>query len=242
MTSSLLSLLLAAALSQDLPVSVAAEPMLPSPWGAELPVVRGPLGRHMMGSLGVYGRVSFPSFTEVTADGVTYADLFDVGWGVSVEADLQTIVDRQWAIGGYVSFGWDSFDGQTDVDSFGDAVHPDSMDMITVLAGVKSTGWFDDVFFWDGRMGLGWVHYNKVLADFSIGGTFFADQEFFRASDNVVFEMGGRFGIGTPSLAVSFGMAFRIIGPPSRGANVTSFVDPDVLTTFIMDLGLMIRF
>lgn len=237
MMSLLIALVLAA--PQDLPVSLAAEPM---PWGTEMPLVRGPLGRHAVGSIGLYGRVSFPSETDVTVDGVTWADLFDEGWGASVEADVSAVIDRGFAVGAYISVGWDQFDGRTDVDSFGDSVHPDPMEMITVIAGAKSTGWIDNVFFWEGRMGLGLVHYRQVLADFRVAGVLSPDQEFFKESDRVVFEMGGRIGIGTPSFAVVFGMGFRIMGPPARGSDVTTFVDPDILTTFIMDLGVMIRF
>jgi hypothetical protein len=235
----------AAAVAQDLPLSLATEPEPAGPampWGKEMALVSGPLGRHLMGSLGLYGRISFPDNGNVTQDGVTWSDLFDVGYGGSLEGDIQAVMGPGWAVGGYLSVGYDSFNGITNTDDLGDTVHPHAMKQLSILAGVKSTGWFDPIFFWEGRIGFGVVHYYPVLADFNIGGIQSNDQEFFRASDRFCFEIGGRVGVGSPSFAVSFGFGLRVMDSPSRGRDVTSFIDPDVLDTFILDLGLIARF
>ena len=77
-------------------------------------------------SVAIYGRVSWPSNTNVTVDGLWWSDFFNPGWGVSVEGDL--------------------------------------------------------------------------------------------------------------------GFGFRIMAPPNRGRDVTTAIDPDVLTTFMIELGLTVRF
>jgi hypothetical protein len=241
MTTMLLAFL-AAASAQDLPNSLSADGGFALPWGTEVAVARERLGRHMNASIALYGRASFPSDSDVTRDGVTFAELFDPGLGFGVEADLLTVVDREWSVGGYLSVGWDRFDGVRNVDDFGDTLEPDSMDLLTVLAGAKILGQFDPFFFWEGRMGLGWVHYDAVKADFILGGTRFPDQEFLKASDRLAFELGGRIGMGTQHFAVDFGMGFRVMGGPGRGKDTTNFIDPDPLVTFILELGLMLRF
>jgi hypothetical protein len=116
------------------------------------------------------------------------------------------------------------------------------MDLFTVIVGAKSLGMFDPLFFWEGRIGLGLVHYDAVKADFVLGGTSFPNQEFFRATDRAVFEIGGRVGVGNQHVSGDFGMGFRIMGGPARGKDVTNFIDPDPLFTFMIEIGLSVRF
>ncbi|HLF92614.1 MAG TPA: hypothetical protein VJB14_04080 [Planctomycetota bacterium] len=224
------------------PATAAAAQEFSMPWGTEWGVARERLGRHTSGSVALYGRASFPGDSDVTQDGVTYADLFDPGLGFSVEGDVLVDMTHDWSVGGYVSVGWDTFVGVREVDDFGDTLEPDTMELFSAIAGAKAVGTFDPHFFWEGRVGLGVVHYDAVEADFILSGTTFADQEFFRTSDRAVFELGGRIGMGTPHVAIALGMGFRIMGGPSRGKDVTNFIDPDPLVTFMLELGVMVRF
>ncbi len=226
----------AAAFAQDLPGSLAM------PWGTEVGVARESLGRHSSASVALYGRASFPSDGDVTRDHVTWSDLFDPGLGVSLEGDVLINVVHEWSVGPYVSVGWDTFNGVRNVDDVGDTLDPGPMRMVTVIAGAKWQGWFDPMFFWEGRIGLGMVHYDAVKADFILGGVLFDNQEFFKASNRGVFELGGRVGFGTPPLAVDLGMGFRIMGGPGRGKDVTNFIDPDPLVTFMLELGVLVQF
>ena len=232
----------AAAVAQDLPVALAGEPALAYPWGREIGGLHTSLGRHASASIALVGRVSFPDDSDVTSDGVTWADLFDPGFGFSLEGDFLVRVVHDGSVGGYVSVGWDSFSGVRNTDSFGDSAEPDVMNMMTILAGAKSMGWFDPLFFWEGRIGLGMVHYDTVKAGFVLGGTPFDNQEFFRASNRLAFELGGRIGFGTEHVTADLGMGFRVLGAPARGRDVTNLIDPDPLTTFMIELGLRIGF
>jgi len=212
------------------------------PWGTEVEVARERIGRHASASIALYGRVSFPGDSDVTVDGVTYEELFDPGLGFSFEGDVLIELEHGWSVGGYLSVGWDSFLGVRNTDDFGDTLEPDRMDLFSVIAGGKAMGSFDSLFFWEGRAGLGLVHYSAVKADFIISGTPSPDLEFFKASDRAVFEMGGRIGMGTPHFAVDLGMGFRIMGGPGRGKDVTNFIDPEPLVTFMIELGMLVRF
>jgi hypothetical protein len=212
------------------------------PWGKEVEVARERAGRHATASIALYGRVSFPGDSEVTQDGVTAADLFDPGLGFSIEGDVLIHLAHDWSVGGYLSIGWDTFQGVRNVDDFGDTLIPDQLDLFSVIVGGKAMGTFDPLFFWEGRIGLGFVHYDAVKADFILGGVTYGDQEFFKASDRAVFEMGGRIGMGTPQFAVDLGMGFRVMGAPGRGKDVTNFIAPEALVTFMLELGVMVRF
>lgn len=212
------------------------------PWGKEVEVARERAGRHASASVALYGRVSFPGDSDVTQDGVTYGDLFDPGLGFSIEGDFLVNLAHDWSVGGYLSIGWDTFQGVRNIDDFGDTLEPDTMDLFSVIAGGKAMGTFDRLFFWEGRIGLGYVHYDAVKADFILSGIPYRNQEFFKASDRAVFEMGGRIGMGTPHFGVDLGMGFRVMGGPSRGKDVTNFIDPEPLVTFMLELGVMIRF
>ena len=231
-----------AASAQELPRSLATDAGVVLPWGTETEVARSSLGRHMSASVALYGRVSFPSDGDVTQDHVTWSDLFDPGLGVSLEGDVLVNVGHEASVGGYLSVGWDTFNGVRNVDDFGDTLDPGEMRMVTVIAGAKWLGWFDPLFFWEGRIGLGMVHTDAVKADFILSGVLFPDQEFFKASNRAVFELGGRVGYGTPNVAVDLGMGFRVLGAPGRGKDVTNFVSPDPLVTFMIELGVLFRF
>jgi hypothetical protein len=57
-----------------------------------------------------------------------------------------------------------------------------------------------------------------------------------------VWEIGGRIGVGNQHIEADFGFGFRIMGGASRGRDVTNFIDPDILTTFMLELGVTVRF
>ena len=200
----------------------------------------------LRGSLAIYGRVSFPSSTEVTTDGLWYSDFFDPGLGVSVEGDLLSYITPHWGVGGYLSVGWDRFDGQSVGFPNGDFLEPDHMDLTSVIVGGKVVQRVSPFFVWDGHMGIGMVHYSSTKwRGFDSLGTPpgpFSGEELFRATNTVVGELGGRVGFGGPHVEVDLGFGIRIMGGPKRGRDVTTFVDPDILTTFMIELGLTVRF
>ncbi|HVR87503.1 MAG TPA: hypothetical protein VMU54_24470 [Planctomycetota bacterium] len=196
-------------------------------------------------SLSVFGRVSFPSDTPVTSDGLWYSDFFSEGYGFSVEGDLLSFATPHWGAGGYLSIGWDRFKGQTLNFSNGDFVKPDDMDLTTVIVGGKIVQRVSPFVIWEGRMGLGLVHYSRVdWSGFDSNGIPpgpFSNEELFRPINRGVFEIGGRVGVGSRQVQADFGFGFRYMGGAARGKDVSNVVDPDVLYTFMLELGLTIR-
>jgi hypothetical protein len=195
-------------------------------------------------SVAIYGRVSWPSDTNVTVDGLWYSDFFNPGWGLSVEGDLLSYVTPGWGVGGYLSVGWDRFDGQRVNFINGDFAQPDHMDLTSVLIGGKVVQRFSPWFSWDGHLGIGVVHYSAVHwsgFDITIPGPF-THEELFAATTTVMGEIGGRLGFGSPHVEGDLGFGFRIMDSPHRGRDVNSNIDPDILTTFMIELGLTVRF
>jgi hypothetical protein len=200
---------------------------------------------NVKGSLSLFGRVSFLSNTDVTVDHLWYTDFFDPGFGFSVEADLLTFPVPYWGVGGYVSYNWDRFDGNRINFSNGDFVEADQMTLNSVFVGGKVLQRLSPWVSWEGRIGLGLVTYShvewsgfdssKVIPEFS-------HEELFQRITRGAFEIGGRIGAGSPNVQAEFGFGIRIMGGASRGRDVNSNVDPDYLTTFMLELGLALRF
>ncbi len=197
------------------------------------------------GSLSFWGRVSFPSETDVTTDGFTYGDFFDPGLGLSVEGDLLTFVTPHFGIGGYLTVGWDRFNGQT-VDLLGGFVaKPGDMDLTSVIVGGKVMQRLTPFMTWEGRMGLGVVHYASVKwSGFDPTSTpqNFSNEELFRVINRAVGEIGGRVGFGNPYIEADVGIGVRVMGGAARGKDAGVAIDPDILTTFTLELGLTLRF
>lgn len=194
------------------------------------------------GSLSFFGRVSFLSDTDVTIDGLWYTDFFDPGFGLSVEADLLTFIAPHWGVGPYVSYNWDRFDGNRISFAGGDFVEADQMTLNSVFVGGKVLQRLSPWVSWEGRMGLGLVTYSHVEWSGVDTGVPFSNEELFQRITRGAFEIGGRIGVGSPHVQADFGFGVRIMGGASRGRNVTNAVDPDYLTTFMLELGLSLRF
>lgn len=200
------------------------------------------------GSLSFYGRVSFPSDTDVTIDHLWYSDFFDPGYGLTVEADLLTFVAPHWGVGPYVSYNWDRFDGNRLDFGGGDFAEADQMTLNSVFAGGKVLQRLSPWVTWEGRMGLGIVTYSHVeWFGFDSNpppgkppGPF--REELLQRITRAAFEIGGRIGVGSPHVQAEFGFGVRIMGGASRGRDASDFVDPDILTTFMLELGLSLRF
>jgi hypothetical protein len=197
----------------------------------------------IVSSLTLSVRESFPLGGDVETSGTTgYDDIFNPGTGLSLEGDLMFCMDPYWRIGGFLSFGWDRFPGKSDTDIYGDSLKPDAMQIYTILVGFKSHQEFGAGFFWEGSIGLGAAIYNDVNATFVISGVPHEGVELFQSSAAFAFDLGARFGYGTPSFAAMFGLGYRIQGGPDRGRDVTSYVDPEPLATLSIDLSVRIIF
>ena len=86
------------------------------------------------------------------------------------------------------------------------------------------------------------VHYDRVTWSGVDSGTPFADEELFKAINRGVFEFAGRICVGGRHIMADFGFGLRYMGGAARGADVSNFIDPDIFITFMLELGLSIRF
>ncbi|MBI3854670.1 MAG: hypothetical protein HY293_03145 [Planctomycetes bacterium] len=237
--------------------AIAAAQDLSAPWTPTFAALqqdeRGPRGKggqvteewytpRLRSSLSFFGRASFPGDSDVTIDHLWYSDFFDPGLGLSVEADLLAFINPNWGVGGYLSVGWDHFDGARVDFSNGDFAEPNHMDLTTVLVGGKVMQRVSPFITWEGRMGLGMVHYSSVTWSGMDTGLPFSNEQLFRSINRGAFEVGGRIGFGNRHIEADFGFGVRIMGGAARGRDVTNAIDPDLLTTFMIELGLTLRF
>jgi len=193
-------------------------------------------------AVSAYYRLSVPGDTQVTIDNLWYSDFFSVGNGASLEAEVMSYVMPQWGVGGYLSGGWDRFSGDTLRFSNGDFVNVGNMDVTTVIVGGKFQQRVSPIVTWEGRMGVGWAHYDSVKWSGMDSGTPFANEELFRSINRAVFEMGFRAGIGGRRAEFDLGLGFRYMGAAARGKDVTSAIDPDLFYTFMIELGVSLKF
>jgi hypothetical protein len=161
---------------------------------------------------------------------------------VTAELDVLTFVTPHIGIGPYVSYNWDHFDGNTVGFISGDSATPDDMTLNSIFAGAKIVQRISPFVTWQGRMGLGVVTYSSVDWSGVDTGVPFGGEELFQRITRGAFEIGGRIGVGSRHIEADFGFAVRIMGGASRGRDVTDAIDPEILTTFLLELGLTIRF
>jgi hypothetical protein len=238
--------------------------------GADLPVrlkdeteVRVPLyatqsdGLRIGLTLGAQARVSLPfgqaddgtiivsGNTVFIDDTVDYSDLFNVGYGFTLEADLMFRPGyppdleprfRPAAIGGFVAFEWDTFGGSSTRDETGTEIRPETLRLPSVFVGVKGAGWVYEHFVGDLRFGLGGVHYPSLKAQFQPGGR----GELFSESWELAMELRMHFGWKFGPLGLLFGMGGRLLTPPDPGRQ--SGLDPGIFWTIDFEVGAELGF
>jgi hypothetical protein len=190
-------------------------------------------------------RIDVPGGGSVDSDdNVAYSDIFDVGLGLALEANLMSRLSPKWYLGGYVSIGWDQFIGASDVDmGTGEFFSFDNQNVITAILGAKVLHHFAPAWFWEGRMGIGLVHYDQLT--FSDTTNVFAPidgLQFFKPATHGLFDLAGRVGVGGSHVTFDVGIDFRFMGGEARGRDVTNVVDPQMFFVFTFDLGLSVRF
>jgi len=214
-------------------------------------------------TLGAQGRASLPfgaadrgtiiatGFNTITiVNHLDYSELFNPGWGFTLEADVMLRPSNQPpgalpsqqspTLGGYAAFGWDWYGGSHTQDNAGTEVRPDTLRTSTIFVGIKGTGVVEGDFFGDLRFGLGAVHYDTLDATFRPRtgpegrGELFADTWAF------ALEVRMHFGWHVGAVGVVFGLGGRLQAPPDRGAD--SSLDPDAFYALDFDVGLELSF
>lgn len=198
-----------------------------------------PLGEADEGDVFVAGNTIF---IEETLD---YSDLFDPGFGFSLEADLMVRPlaplgvsprYRPADVGAYVAFGWDWYGGSSTRDESGTRIRPDDLRLPSIFVGVKGTGTVEENFYGDLRLGFGAVHYPSLEARFEPGGL----GELFAESWEFAMEIRMHFGWKLGPLGVVFGMGGRLMAPPDAGRD--SRLDPGIFWTLDFELGAELGF
>jgi hypothetical protein len=206
--------------------------------------------------LGVQGRLVLPfgsledGYVDVIGnvvfieDHLDYNDLFDVGLGVTLEADIlfrpppPRIGGPPWedtpAMGIFVAFERDWFAGESAEDE------PDDWEITSVIVGFKAQGTIEGPFYGDVRVGLGYVSYPSLEADLrptvGPGGR----GELFAESGGLAMEGRMHFGARVGPLGFLFGFGGRFLDGPNNGDDVR--LDPNAMWTLELELGAELNF
>jgi len=181
---------------------------------------------------------------------IDYSELFNPGFGFTLEADLMFIPpprpppgrgwERMPAMGGYVAFGWDWFGGSKATDSVGSTIRPETLKLPTILVGFKAAGAVEGNFYGDVRFGMGAAHFPSLEATFQQQGGPQFRGELFGETWAFAMELRMHFGWRLGPVGFLFGFGGRLMSPPRPGDNVN--FDTDTLYTFDLELGAEIGF
>ena len=160
-------------------------------------------------SVAVVARVS-DILGEVDSDlDLNYGDLWGTGLGMSVESDvLYPLRGGPWRIGGYVSAGFDVFQGDEAHDELGDTLKADNLTTGHLLLGFKVALASERGFFFDGRAGVGPVLWLETEGELRAGGPP-SDVEIFSSSVAFGAEFASHVGYATRGVIFSLGFALR---------------------------------
>jgi hypothetical protein len=145
---------------------------------------------------------------------VDYEDIFKTGWGAFIEGRMMSEVGPMNWMGGYLSLGWDEYEGKRDTDAYGDSLEPDKMDMITALIGAKGIYQFAPRLYVEGHMAGGLVYYDDVDGVFTPGWGGSSPVRVFDATWTGAFDMGARLGYTRKRFLAEIGFGMRFQGPP----------------------------
>jgi hypothetical protein len=212
-------------------------------------------------TLGGEGRLSFfaggdivPSQTQLFVfipteiRGTSYKDVFQMGKGFRVEAALtwespvkkESNLIMDW--GPFLRAGYDSFEGSSRSDDFGNSFDPRSLRMTTAVVGFQIGGTYSSGFFGRFGVGLGIVHYDAVRATFSLSGGPSSSGELLAETLGVASELDFKFGYRIKGVEISLGLDFQFLAGPDRGRDVSSAVKPDPPMILGLTLGVAYRF
>jgi hypothetical protein len=244
------------------------DPALPVGMALEEPVFRvqvvgGDSERTHFGiSLSAQARVSIPfgaadrgdTFVAgnvvVITNRLNYLDLFSPGLGFTLEADFMSRPpppvpggppwERTPAMGAYVAFECDWFDGGSATDDAGTKFSPETLRLPQVYVGFKAEGTVQENFFGDLRLGFGAAHYPSLMATVKPAGLPASDREFFQDGWTFAMELRMHFGWRAGPVAFIFGLGGRLIAPPTEGATIS--MNPAELWTLDFEAGLVVGF
>jgi hypothetical protein len=245
-----------------------AEPPLPRTLELDEPGLRIPVADlranelHLGVTLAAQGRAALPfgaadhgtivvgGNTITLLNHVAYSDIFNAGWGFTLEADLmwkpppphaeEPLWARPVEMGGFVAFEIDWFRGSATHDDSGTTLRADDLELPSVFLGFKAAGAVREAFFGDVRLGLGTAHFPQLKARFQTPAGADSREELFAETWTFAMEARFHFGWDLGPAAIVFGMGGRLFAPPNHGAGST--LDPGILWTVDFELGVQVGF
>ena len=177
---------------------------------------------------------------------ISWADLFNAGWGFDVEMDLY-IEGRGLASGPRAGpsaglaflFELNDFGGAHLADSSGGDIKLDNLTTTALLLGGVVFQPLGHGAYTKGVIAVGGVRYASVNGTFSGPGGQFKD-EVFQSTWTITSDLRAMVGYRIGSLGISFGVGVRIQGPPTEGPRVS--LNSGAFWIFDLNLGLDVGF
>lgn len=215
-------------------------------------------------SVGAFGRFSWPfgklddqeavivGNTVLIPDHLRYSDLFETGWGVSLEASFNFYTEGKGGHRGpmdsgglraglYVSVQRDSYEGDR-VSDGAFFIDPDDMTLTSGYIGVKVITGMGGSSYGEAHLGIGVARFDSVDAQVAtISGD--QTQELFEESQEFALESRYRFSARLGPLALTGGVGIRYISGPDEGdSDVGHLLDAHAFWTFDLDFGVELGF
>jgi hypothetical protein len=175
---------------------------------------------------------------------VSWADIFDPGWGAELEIEVFLGSERKYGrftrFGFYLTAETDHFYGDTLTGPLNTRVAVGDMDMTSFIVGATVQHPVSDQMVSGGRAGIGAVHYTQVDADFSGNGFTPFTGEFLEETWTFAFEARVYGGVKLGPLMLSAGIGTRIYAPPHDGDVVN--LSSGAFWTFDIDLAATLGF
>jgi hypothetical protein len=169
-----------------------------------------------------------------------YGDLWGTGFGLAIETNYMFPMKKNWAIGPYISGGFDLFQGGDEVtDDVGDTLEADNLFTSSILFGVKAMLAPPRGFFFDGRFGVGPVFWSATEGEVTLSGTTF-NLTIFDSSVTFAVEFGAHVGFSVPHAAFGLGFSVRSQGKPEEADLDFEGTESAVVASF--ELEVLLRF
>jgi hypothetical protein len=215
-------------------------------------------------SFGVAGRVAFPNGTVdnhspdlgvpgaiVLPERMRYSDLFNPGFGATVDASLlfETAPATggsygvQKGVGFYVAAQADYFDGGRISYETDNVLRPDRMNVLTGFAGFKGVAALGSDFYGDFRLGAGTIHFDDVKAELTTTGPATTSFLLFQSTWQFAAETRVHAGYRAGPLSVGLGGGIRMnTGAEASEDALSTWLDPKRMWIYDVEIALELAF
>jgi hypothetical protein len=205
----------------DLPMWMNAEVNLTPPAAA---------GEKGPGALLILFQFYLPPDGSITPT-MTWKDAVNNGYGVKLEYEYLVPLAADFALGGYVSLGWDMIDSKSTI--LGGTVTAEDIHDITIIGGAKFGLRPLEGLVVDIRAGIGLLYYLDVN-----GTALGFPTTWINSEGEWIMEVGVRVGFVLGQVVLQVGASYRYQGDPNS-VSVTTAENPQLIG---FDVGLLLRF